>query len=139
MSYTPQKIDETTISFAVSLKTCYKCQRRMVSKPPGQYFEKNTFPNCSENNFENQAKRAGLVFQSNIKVDDNYICEECKQSGSADFLCAICKKRKPFPKEKFSFGDPPEFLCSDCYETVSAKTWDSEVEELSDKHKYDFE
>ena len=35
------------------------------------------------------------------------------------------------------FGDPSEFLCSDCYETVSAKEWNNIENILIEKHIYD--
>ena len=139
MKYTPQKIASDLITFSVEVKICPKCKKDMVSKPVDQYFRKNTFPNWKENDFEAQALRAKLVFQSDIKVDDEYICEECKKNGFIDFLCALCKKRKPISKEIERFGDPPECLCKDCYNKVPASEWDKKIEELEEDHKYDFE
>lgn len=136
MEYIPQKIDKSHISFAVALRSCHLCKKDMVSNPRYENHWNNVFPVWVGNDFRAQAKRAGLVFQSNIKVDDQYVCEKCKRL--ADFLCCLCGERKSFPEYR-SFGEPPEFLCMDCYAKTPAKEFDEKVEELEEKHRYDFE
>ena len=86
-----------------------------------------------------QMKEAGLVYQTSIFVDDEPICEECEKLGKADFECAICEKRHTTDKIEESIGYPPEFLCKNCYETVSAKEWNEKYDELLKDHRYDFE
>lgn len=75
---------------------------------------------------------------TNTLVDDEPICIECEQAGKSDFLCALCKERKRSNKKQESFGDPSEFLCTDCYETKPAKIWDEKVDELVEAHRYDY-
>jgi hypothetical protein len=35
------------------------------------------------------------------------------------------------------FGDPAEYLCKPCYETVPASVWDAAKERLRRSHQYD--
>ena len=137
--YIPTIINNRYATFLVDIKKCSICNNLMVVKPSQRYFEKNTFPIYYELDFTAQAKRANLHFVSNIKVNDEYICIECAKGGKATFLCVLCNTRKSSNKEKETFGDPPEVLCTDCYETVSAKIWDDKCEQLSAQHRYDFE
>lgn len=53
-------------------------------------------------------------------------------------MCALCNKlRKGKPQE--AIGDPPEFMCTPCYETVPAKIWIAKRDALWEEHRYDFE
>lgn len=123
--YTPNIIGEKYATFLVQLGRCPKCQHRMVVERHRDY------------PFNAQAKRANFVIQSNVRVDGEYICQECKQAGRADFLCVLCGKRQPTDQIQEMFGDPPEFLCVGCYETVPAMIWEKKCEELWDAHQYD--
>lgn len=134
--FTPKKINEDSAIFMIRLEPCHLCQKDMVTKPEGGY---DTWPHWIGNDLKAQTERAGFVFRSRIKVDDEYICTECEQKGRATFECALCGQRKPTDKIKSSFGDPPEFLCMDCYESVPAKTWEEKIKELHKQHRYDFE
>jgi hypothetical protein len=88
---------------------------------------------------KSQIQGTNIQLRSNTKVDDKYICKDCEKSGKADFLCVMCESRKHTGKIKESFGDPPEYLCIDCYETATAKKWEEAVEELNQIHRYDFD
>lgn len=139
MEYTPKRIDEDIMSFAVLVTKCPICGKKMVAKPHALLLRARVFPPFWKNNFTAQAKRAGLVFISHVKVDDEFICNECHEKDLASFLCTGCGERKKTSKEKESFGDPPEYLCEDCYNTMPAKKWDELVEKLHNIHRYDFE
>ena len=132
--YTPQKWRDC-ILFAFRLTKCGICEKDMVTLPSNK---NNICPNWTQNSFDDQARRAGLVIKSTIIVDSHYICCDCEKAGLADFKCCLCKKRKPTSKIKEIFGDPEEFLCFDCYETVTAKIWEEEKERLIDEHRYDY-
>jgi hypothetical protein len=137
--FTPKKISSKIATFGVEVRRCSKCNKDMVSDScPSFGFETSTFPTWNQNDFKAQAARGGFVIMSNIKVDDNYICTTCEENGLADFLCAMCKERKPTTKQQESFGDPQEYLCSDCYGKVPAKKWDEKVDDLLKAHRYDF-
>lgn len=138
-NYTPEIIGNEYATFLVKLERCPLCNCLMIAEPKQQHFRKSTFPVYCKLSFETQAKRANLHFVSNIIVDDEYICIECADEGKADFLCSLCKNRKSTDKEKESFGDPPEYLCKDCYSTVPAKEWDKKCEMLEESHRWDFE
>ena len=137
--FTPVKITKDFATFAIAIKKCEKCNRDMVVEPSSAHYKRSTFPIQLSNNFLAQAERAGFVIQSKIKVDGEYICTDCTDAGLADFLCALCGKRKLANKKELSFGEPPEYLCSDCYKTTPAKEWDDKIEYLTEQHKYDLE
>ena len=119
----------------VQLNPCSLCKKFMLSAN----IQNRCFLLYYKNDIEHQISRAGWVEQSNIKVDDKYICRECEREGKADFLCSLCKQRKSTKKIEDSFGDPPEFLCKDCYETIPAKIWNEKRNKLQKIHRWDFE
>jgi len=118
----------------VRAEKCELCGRVMIPKAPS-----GIYANYFEDTQEEQAKRKKLQFISDIKVDGKYICQDCADKGKADFLCVMCKERKQSDKKEISFGDPKEYLCTDCYETVPAKDWDLKVDEMENLHRWDYE
>lgn len=138
-NYTPKiHEDGRYVEMIIQAKKCPICGKVMIKKVK-EYMLDKIFPAYWQMNQVSQAKRAGIVFKSTTKVDDENICEECEKSGKADFLCALCNERKSTDKIQESIGDAPEFLCKDCYDTVPAKIWDDKLEELEEAHKYDYE
>lgn len=133
--YTP-KIHEggKYVEMLIEAKKCPICSKVMIHKAKA-----GIFPMYIAINQDAQMKNAGIVFTSNVSVDDKLICVECEASGKADFKCELCGERRPTNLIQESFGYPPEFLCKVCYETVPAKQWDEKTDELYDQHKYDFE
>ena len=137
--FVPVALDDSHGIMAVNLSACPTCSRRMVWRPSVAYHV-HTFPQYIGDNFDAQAKHAGWAVASSQKNElGRPICEECAKEGKSSFLCALCNEIKPSTKEKLSFGDPPEFLCSDCFSTVTAEKWDKAEEELMERHRYDFE
>lgn len=122
------------VEMLLEAKKCKCCNKVMITKETN-----NLFPMYYAINQEAQMKAAGLVYITSTLVDDEPICIECEQSGKASFLCALCEERKTTDKKQESFGDPAEFLCKDCYESVPAKKWDEKVDELRESHYWDFE
>lgn len=120
----------------VELTPCKICDKDMIIAPNEN---RNSFVCFSEFNFNAQINKAGWVKQSYVLVDDKPICEECQKNNLADFLCALCNERKLINKIQDRYGDPAEFLCKDCYENKSAKMYEDKVEELSKRHRWDFE
>lgn len=142
-TYKPKIVKEKNGSFVyvemlVEGKYCRTCGKVMI-REGAAVMSGGSFPNYGKLSIKEQAKNAGLEFMSGVKVDNQEICITCKESGKADFLCRLCNARKSSDKVKETFGDPPEYLCEDCYETVPAKQWDEIVETLRDEHEYDFE
>ena len=140
-NYTPQiifsELGKTPYGkVLVELEKCPICGKYMLDSRDAKY---GLFPKYVDIKIEKQMERAGWVQRSCVKVDDNDICFECAEAGKADFLCALCKDRKPTDKVEESIGDPPEFLCTDCYESVPAKTWNAALHELRKSHCYDYE
>ena len=141
-SYVPKVVENhiTGVSYGemlVELNKCHKCNKLMIVKSSNRFT--STFPHYFRINFDAQIKNAGWVTQSNVKVDDKYICEECVENGKADFECYVCKKRHSIDLIKESFGDPADYLCQKCYEIVPAKEWRDIVDKLDSIHRYDFE
>ena len=117
---------------------CPICNKHMIKQWPKNY-DNPYFPNYIEMTQQAQAERAGVVFRSNVTVDEHYICVECAEAGKADFLCVLCNERKSTDKIQERYGDPPDFLCKDCYKTVSAEVWETKCDELREEHRYDFD
>ena len=124
----------TYVEMLIEAEECPLCKKVMIEKAT-----RGIFPYYVAIDQEAQAKKSDIVFKSQTKVDDSNICENCKSEGKADFLCALCNERKTTDKIQESIGDPAEFLCTDCYESVSAKEWSIAKKELYDSHRYDFE
>lgn len=138
-NYTPKiHKDGRYVEMIIQAEKCPICKKVMIKKVK-EYTLDNLFPVNWQMNQEAQAKRAGIVFKSTTKVDDENICEECEKAGKADFLCALCNERKSTDKIQKSIGDAPEFLCKDCYDTVPAKIWGDKLNELQEAHRYDYE
>lgn len=133
--YVPEVVDDSHAKMIVRLSKCKTCGHFMVAKPGRTH----TFPQYHALQFEAQAKRAGFKIQSHVKVDDNYICFYCLVNDQAKFLCSLCRQRKASSKEQYHYGDPAEFLCTDCYDTVSAKVWEEAVKQIEHDHQYDFQ
>ena len=122
----------------VSTARCWTCKRVMVDRPRRDSYPHYTFPSSMDINFDAQLKMAGWVAQSDQKAAGEWaICEECAASGKASFECALCGQTRTSDRKEERIGDPPEFLCRDCYETVPAKEWDDKVQQLQREHQYD--
>lgn len=121
------------MKFDLYVPKCPCCGKHMMKKAPSGLFPCSIFDNQ-----EAQMKDLGVVFESPMYLDDDKICAECAEQGKASFHCALCGVLKPSSKLQYSVGSPPEYLCEDCYETVSAKVWQEKVDELDDAHKWDY-
>lgn len=121
----------------VALDECPICHKYMVHAPAGT--RKLFPPHYTGCGFEEQLKRADWVVASAVKVDDHLICAPCAGQGKATFFCYLCQTTKPTSEICEDFGDPAEFLCKQCYETVPAKRWNEATQRLRELHRYDFE
>lgn len=121
------------VNFELGVTACASCDRLML-----RHDKSKLFPMGSRNQ-SNQMKEKGIVYQSSCTIDDEPICEECAEQGKGSFTCALCHDKKDTSKKEEAFGDPAEYLCSDCYHTVPASVWGSKYRELSQIHRYDFE
>lgn len=122
------------MTFDLRTSPCASCRKPMMKKAPY-----GLFPLSIDHDQAAQTARAGVVIESMSTIDDKKICVECEKAGKAFSTCALCKTPKPSSRIEESFGEPAEYLCSDCYETVPAKVWDEKAQELRDRHRYDFE
>jgi hypothetical protein len=122
----------------VELHKCPKCKKMMIRRDNSSTWYRSPFPRYANYDFSLQLKRAGWVLESSVMVDDEFICQECADAGKADFECFLCKERKPTDRIQERYGDPADFLCKDCYETVPAKVWDDTSDKLMDSHRYDY-
>jgi len=142
--YTPEIIGNKA-KMLVDLGKCSICGKKMLkitAKMAGNLtsLNFNLFPHYYVHNLRAQMNRAFIVFQSNMKdKNNNYICEECVKEGKSTFVCALCGEKRSSDLREESFGDPPEFLCKICYETVPAKIWEEKKEELYNTHRWDFD
>lgn len=133
--YIPKVISNkpTYIQMVVEGNVCGICDKTMLPR----FGYGVIFPKWLKIDQDAQMRSAGFVYTSNVLVDDHPICEECEAAGKADFLCALCNQRKSSDKKQEQFGDPAEFLCFDCYNTVPAAVWHKKCDELIKEHQYD--
>jgi hypothetical protein len=135
--FTP-KIEGSYGIMAVEVHSCAVCKKTMVFGPDRQYL-RQTFPLYQDMAFGKQLDRAGWEQASDMEVDGKHMCQKCAKAGLAMFECALCGQKVAGNAVEESFGDPAEFLCKRCYETVPAKTWNEKVTALRERHRYDFD
>lgn len=122
----------------VSVKRCPLCKEIMIEPPCKDYYQ-GPFPRWIECSFESQIKRAGWVIKSGVEAAEEAICATCAASGKAYFLCDLCGEKRSTDEVQVSIGDPPVYLCKQCYKTIPAQEWDDKEEHLREEHRYDFE
>lgn len=118
----------------VQLQTCGCCKRPCLRTHGGNHG--GVFPDWFAINRGAQLKKANWgMLSSTRNADEARLCDDCAKEHGA-FRCALCKQeRKGKPQE--SVGDPPEYLCTPCFESVPAKAWADEVERLEESHRWD--
>lgn len=138
--FTPQIIDDNEYAlFAVELSRCCQCKALMV-RDNKTTRNSNPFPRSIWDDYHSQAKRAGLRISSEVTINDEPICGDCKKNGAVTFTCYICRKEMPTNFIQLSIGYlPADYLCKACYESVSAREWEETVDKLEENHKYDYD
>jgi len=120
----------------VIVSTCAACQSPMVAPPRSQA----PFPRAMNETFGAQIKAAGWQVASEACLaDGGRICDRCERAGLATFRCHLCGLLRSTSQVQEGFGDPAEYLCVPCFETVPAKRWAEACAALREAHKYDFE
>ena len=122
------------LKFYLAVYQCPICGKQMMCKDKNELF-----PRYVGETQDAQMKEAGIVYISRSKKDDDYICVECEKAGLSSFTCTICEEEKPTSKMQNSFGDPPEYVCLDCYSKIPAKEWDEKIKRIEEAHRYDYE
>ncbi|HEX9986926.1 MAG TPA: hypothetical protein VGE45_00400 [Chloroflexia bacterium] len=95
--------------------------------------------NWSDSHLLRQLTQAGIMKETLWTYRNRNICEECFAAGKAGFKCFLCEKDRTSDEEKESWGDPPEYLCTMCFETGTAKAWAEAQKKLYERHKHDHE
>ena len=131
---TPVHLGHSCVLMVCEFQPCASCGRLMVPRLD-PFRNTRLFPCWHELTLEQQAKRGGLATCSDALKDGEKICEDCKATGKSTFVCALCKQERPCDQIREHFGDPPDYLCKPCYQTVPAKDWDAEVESLEQAHR----
>jgi hypothetical protein len=141
--YVPQVIvddeDYTIVSFALKVDKCVICKSLTMAKIT--HYSYFPFPNRWIGDQEDQMTAAGIrpLGGHTYHPEDGPICNVCAEQGLGRFLCAGCGLERAVSHQKERIGDPPEFLCMTCYETMPAKRWNEIKNELNERHKYDWE
>lgn len=113
--------------FLLETSICPECKRVMVARPSPKEFI----------NFDAQIKAADFCVKSKDSIYP--ICEDCASKEKVWFTCELCVTKKGTDKIKKSIGDPPVFLCTDCFGSVTAKEWQETVDDLLDDHQWDWD
>ena len=125
----------------VPLTKCPSCEEIMLKRYSFNWsgFE-SIFPAQHGARLKEQLLRAGILIYSKFKnKDDQFICVDCAKAGKDTFTCYLCEEERTSDLRETQFGDPPEYLCTVCYESVPAKVWDEAEDKLRKSHRYDFE
>lgn len=133
ITFVPQILEEGYGIVLVQVGRCANCQKTTIAAGSAREFPAFWLAGRKE-----QLRRADWREKSVVtNANGEPLCVDCAPTAGA-FRCALCEQdRKGDPQE--SFGDPPEHLCTPCYETVPAKTWDETARRLREEHRYDFE
>jgi len=122
------------IEFKLQVNECPVCKNQMMQKDTQSLFPSDRL------NQTKQMQEKEIVYQSSrFCVDGEPICIKCAEEGKASFICFLCHERQPSNKMKNKYGDPPDYLCIDCFSSVSAKEWNNAETHLHNIHRYDFE
>lgn len=141
-SYVPEIFDNgNRVKLMAQLLSCSACGRKMIKLESSQMMKVyHLFPHYVRDNLKAQLERANITWYGNTKdKEGHYLCEDCSKKGLGTFLCALCGEERTSDLKEKIFGDPPEYLCKVCYESVPAKVWDKKTSELYDAHRWDFE
>lgn len=125
---------------AVPLENCPICQALMA--PPGGAYA-SPFERRHETSYEAQVSRARWEIVANVRtLGGKKICRACAKADKGLFRCDLCEKERPTSQVKERYGDPEyreEYLCTPCFETVTAKVWNEKCDELRESHRYDYD
>ena len=127
--------------FYLKITECPNCKRKMIDADYNALY--SAFPFWEKMNFEAQRLRKGFAIRSNQSFDDDkmcgshYWCIDCKDK--IEFKCFNCKEMRLKKDMEYRYGDPPDFLCKFCYETVSAKDWNELIKAIEDNHRWEYD
>ena len=122
----------------VNLDQCVVCSLPMVRRS-WDMPHSSPFPPYDPVSLKAQAQRAGWVFAGKLQVNAETICERCERADRARAACYLCKRERKASEVREAIGDPPEYLCTPCYDSVPARVWDRAVKELEEAHRWDHE
>jgi hypothetical protein len=118
--------------FMESVSYCAACKSPMISahKPERIY---------NQRSLAAQLKRAGWKHESGVisSAHGGELCHECAAKGLASFKCELCGEVRDNTLIQFQHGDPPDYLCKVCYETVTAQEWEKAEEKIWEAHQWD--
>lgn len=139
-AFAPEIFDEEGgviyAAMLLKLSRCATCAVPMMRRVNPHY--DSMFPNYFLVDQVTQLSRAGWQLQSDaLDRNDRPICVACKAADKASFICCFCQSVRQSSQLKTSVGDPPDYLCVPCYESVPASKWDAKKLELEVAHQYD--
>lgn len=135
--FVPQIIKEGFGLMIIKLQRCPSCNGVMVDIP--QEARRKMFSLYMSIDLKTQLERADWKLQSNAELNGKKICEKCEKEGRSQFKCFICEKDQPTSMIHNCHGDPPDFVCINCYKNIPAEKWDQIMEKLYKIHRYDFD
>lgn len=130
------------VTFAMYCEACAICKRLMYVDSDA--YRTSMAPLQLGITIREQAQRAGMVPHGSAEdARGRDICAECQAAGLARFRCWLCRQERTTDQLQERFGDPqertPDYLCTVCYQSVSAARWEQAVAELEKEHRYDYE
>jgi hypothetical protein len=120
------------VIIAVRAWRCESCKWPMIEQ---KHLDKGVLAHDTTS-VAGQLQGAGFKVRSGIFWSGE-LCTECAAKAASVFTCELCKQERPSDQVEEQFGDPAEYLCKPCYETVPASVWDAAKERLRRSHQYD--
>jgi hypothetical protein len=121
----------------VELQRCSVCGRQMLHRDAKR--AQKIFPLYLALTLKAQLNRANWRLASGITDKNNdVICESCAAENLGSFVCVLCGIERPSEAVQQSIGDPPDYLCKICYDSVTARAWERKIDELEKDHRYDY-
>jgi len=84
---------------------------------------------------ESQLARAAMSIEDSTEVGGQKVCGECVKAGTVQVECQGCHKQVSLNETHFSI--PPDYICAECFQTLTAANYADLVEEIETKHQYD--
>lgn len=140
-TYVPQVIEDdpyhALVTFVLKLDKCVACHTLVMAIVTKVY---SPFPIRLDQDQRRQMQAAGIqeIGGYTYEPREGPLCVKCTKQGLGRFKCWHCEQERPVSQQHEQFGDPPDFLCTVCYETLPAKTWDEVIKELGEVHRWDY-
>ena len=130
------------ILLAFPITRCRECQQLMLPESAQvlqQANNRGVFYTPKGDSVTAQLQRGAISIDQGYKAGLDHVCGDCINEGKVQVECQACHKQVSLNDTHFKVGDPPEFICRECHETMPAAAYEKMVDQLEQRHQYDYE